>query len=400
MKKIFTVFFAIAVCAVMIFAASAADVYVNDGGSGDGKTPETPLGSLYDAFAAIADEGGTICIVDTFTATDVFVEPEHSAPITVTGGEFVFQCAKNRWYLNGETTFENIKIIETDVKNGAVIAAQFNPIVIGENVVTPEKTYLLGGHQLDGMKTDTEAALAAEGKRVDQDSYVTVKSGTFHVISGFSRGASDAFYTGTSHINVEGGKVNLLLGGSCNGSVANNAEINVSGGEIATLYTSSNQTYRLNGDCVVNISGGTVNSLALTNIMGKGTVNISGGIVLSATKSVAEEQYLVDGTITLNILDGAEVHMVVANAFDVVNGEVSVPKPPVITEAVVTVEEEIASALETTTVVEAPAAPQETQAFDVIETPAKKSGSIFDDPDEDESDVLPVFKGRNIFGNN
>ncbi len=40
------------------------------------------------------------------------------------------------------------------------------------------------------------------------------------------------------------------------------------------------------------------------------------------------------------------------------------------------------------------------QSFDVIETPPKKSGSIFDDPDDDESDVLPVFKGRNIFGNN
>ena len=37
---------------------------------------------------------------------------------------------------------------------------------------------------------------------------------------------------------------------------------------------------------------------------------------------------------------------------------------------------------------------------DVIEAPAKKTGSIFDDPDEDESDILPVFKGRNIFGNN
>lgn len=46
------------------------------------------------------------------------------------------------------------------------------------------------------------------------------------------------------------------------------------------------------------------------------------------------------------------------------------------------------------------AAPASTQAFDVIETPPKKSGSIFDDPDEEESDVLPVFKGRNIFGNN
>lgn len=39
------------------------------------------------------------------------------------------------------------------------------------------------------------------------------------------------------------------------------------------------------------------------------------------------------------------------------------------------------------------------QSFDVIETPKKKTGSIFDDPDDDESDVLPIFKGRNIFSN-
>ncbi len=51
---------------------------------------------------------------------------------------------------------------------------------------------------------------------------------------------------------------------------------------------------------------------------------------------------------------------------------------------------------------EAPAGEQSApaQTFDVIETPPKKTGSIFDEPDEDESDVLPVFKGRNIFGNN
>ncbi len=48
----------------------------------------------------------------------------------------------------------------------------------------------------------------------------------------------------------------------------------------------------------------------------------------------------------------------------------------------------------------APVAPQApAQSYDVIETP-KKSGSIFDDTDEDDGDVLPVFKGRNIFGNN
>ena len=44
----------------------------------------------------------------------------------------------------------------------------------------------------------------------------------------------------------------------------------------------------------------------------------------------------------------------------------------------------------------APAAP----SVDVIETPTKKAASIFEDSDEDDSDVLPIFKGRNIFSNN
>ena len=35
-----------------------------------------------------------------------------------------------------------------------------------------------------------------------------------------------------------------------------------------------------------------------------------------------------------------------------------------------------------------------------VETPSKKPSSIFDDPDDDEKDILPIFKGRNIFGNN
>ena len=48
----------------------------------------------------------------------------------------------------------------------------------------------------------------------------------------------------------------------------------------------------------------------------------------------------------------------------------------------------------------APTESEDVHSFDVIETPKKKSGSIFDDPDDDESDVLPIFKGRNIFSNN
>ena len=46
----------------------------------------------------------------------------------------------------------------------------------------------------------------------------------------------------------------------------------------------------------------------------------------------------------------------------------------------------------------APVAPVEVSA--PVEAPAKKAESIFDDTDDDDSDILPVFKGRNIFGNN
>ena len=329
MKKLLGIFLVATLCLMMVFAVNAADVYVKDGGEGDGTTAEAPMGSLEDAIASIAKDGGTVHIVETYSHDGEFTEPEHEAPITVTGGEFIFAGTKNRWYLNGETTFENITITAADPSKGAVIVAQFNPIVMGEGVTVPEKTYLVGGHQMDGMGSDTEAKMAEKGWPLDKDSYVTVKSGVFHVVCGFSRSASVAMYTGTSHLNIEGGTINMLLGGSCNGSAGQNAEINVSGGEITTLMTAGDATRRLNGDCTVNISGGSITTLDLCNIMGVGTVNVSGGTIGQATKRVeADLQYMVDGTVTLNILGDAKVMPGVTMGFDVVNGEIASPVIP------------------------------------------------------------------------
>ncbi len=349
MKKLLGIFLVALLCTMLVFAVNAADVYVNDGGEGDGKTAEAPMGNLEDAIASIAKEGGKVIIVDTYSHEGEFSEPEHEAPITVTGGEFIFTGAKNRWYLNGETTFENVTITAADPTKGAVIVAQFNPIVMGEGVTVPEKTYLLGGHQLDGMGKDTETLMAEKGWPLDKDSYVTVKSGVYHVVSGYSRGASTALYKGTSHLNIEGGTINMLLGGSCNGSAGHNAELNITGGEITTLMTAGDSTRRLNGDCVVNISGGSIAVLDICNIMGVGTVNISGGTVGQAAKRVsADAQYMVDGTVTLNILDGASVMPGVAMGFDIVNGEVASPVIPGVNDKEEETTEEIVTTAEVT----------------------------------------------------
>ncbi len=329
MKKFLALILATVLFVMLAVAVNAADVYVKDGGEGDGSTAETAMGNLEDAITAIAKDGGTVHIVDTYSHVGEFSEPEHEAPITITGGEFIFAGDKNRWYLNGETTFENITITAADESKGAVIVAQFNPIVMGDGVTVPTKTYLLGGHQLDGMGKDTETLLAEKGWPIDKDSYITVKSGVYHVVSGFSRGASTALYKGTSHIVIDGGTINMLLGGSCNGSAGHNAEITVNDGEITTLMTAGDATRRLNGDCVVNINGGSVALLDICNIMGVGTVNVSGGTIGQAAKRVeADLQYMVDGTVTLNILGDAKVMPGVAMGFDVVNGEISAPVIP------------------------------------------------------------------------
>ncbi|MBR5012011.1 MAG: hypothetical protein IKY12_05570, partial [Clostridia bacterium] len=143
MKKFLALILSTVLFVMLAVAVSAADIYVKDGGVGDGATAETAMGNLEDAIAAIAKDGGTVHIVDTYSHVGEFSEPEHEAPITVTGGEFIFAGDKNRWYLNGETTFENIKITAADESKGAVIVAQFNPIVMGEGVTVPTKTYLL-----------------------------------------------------------------------------------------------------------------------------------------------------------------------------------------------------------------------------------------------------------------
>ena len=111
MKKFLGIFLAAVICMMMAVAVNAADVYVNDGGEGDGTSAEAPLGSMTAAIEAIAAEGGTVHIVDTYTCPDQFVEPAHAGDIVITGGKYIFTNGSfNRWYLSGEgsTTFENI----------------------------------------------------------------------------------------------------------------------------------------------------------------------------------------------------------------------------------------------------------------------------------------------------
>ena len=172
------------------------------------------------------------------------------------------------------------------------------------------KTYLIGGFQVP----------FEENIKLDLDSHITIKSGKYHVVSGSSRGASSTLFAGTSHIVMDGGEVNMLLGGSCNGSAMGGADITINGGTINQLMMAGDVTRRINGDATLTVHGGLIGQLLVNNIMGHATVNFNGGQIASATKSIEDkiQEFVTDGTATLNVNPDLNAAMV-ALAFDNVN---------------------------------------------------------------------------------
>lgn len=317
MKKYFGLIAMLVVCLLAVMSVSAADttVYLNDGGTGDGSSASAPLGDIVEAINKAAN-GGKIVITDTYTMLDAIYEPTHKGDIVITGGTFDLNAETfNRYYLAGpgSTTFENINLHDAsgDSKKGLVVIAQFNELIMGEGVDTmTTKTYLIGGFQVP----------FEENIKLDLDSHITIKSGKYHVVSGSSRGASSTLFAGTSHIVMDGGEVNMLLGGSCNGSAMGGADITINGGTINQLMMAGDVTRRINGDATLTVNGGLIGQLLVNNIMGHATVNFNGGQIASATKSIEDkiQEFVTDGTATLNVNPDLNAAMV-ALAFDNVN---------------------------------------------------------------------------------
>ena len=346
MKQYFRLMAVLLVCLLACIGAAAADttVYLNDGGTGDGTSASAPFGDMTEALIKVAD-GGKVVITDTYTIGDIFEMPQHKGDVSITGGTLIMAGdPANRFYVSGpgKTTFEQITLRDGTGK-GFCIAGRFNEIVMGEGIdTTTAKIYVIGGYQKE----------FPEDMQLGLDAHVTIKSGKYHAVAGSSRGASSIMFEGTSHITVDGGEINMLFGGSINGSGMGGAEMTVNGGMVSQLMMAGDKTRRINGDATLTVNGGTIGQLMVNNIMGHATVNYNGGNIVTATKSIENEiqEYVADGTATLNVNPDLNAVMV-ALAFDNVNyvgGKTpaattepakTTTEAPVKTEAPVTTEE-------------------------------------------------------------
>ena len=260
MKKRISLFIPLLLVCLLCVSAAALDVFVGDGGEGDGLTKETPLGTMEAALEAVGD-GGKITIVGTATLNEPLFEPAHENLITVTGGKLIFnQTPLCRWYLSGPTTFENMTITygDTNTAKGAMIVARFHPLTLGAKITATLRSFILvGGYQFPMNAAEGEPAL-------DLDSHITVNSGKVNAVIGFARGKDSKTFRGTSHITVNGGSV-------------------------AKLYTGGDaDARRLNGNAKITVKGGTVGALYANNVMGRTDVYYRGGSLEVAGHSVSD----------------------------------------------------------------------------------------------------------------
>ena len=135
MKKIVRLFIFLMLAAMLPIAVMAKTVYVMDGGSGDGSTESSPVGTLKAALEALDANGGTIVLVGDTTHSGVTI-PEQSGDLTVTSVNSAKMIIKGRTSL-GKNTNDNVVTfdmpIDIAVNAACSFMGNFNSVVFTEN---------------------------------------------------------------------------------------------------------------------------------------------------------------------------------------------------------------------------------------------------------------------------
>ena len=270
-------------------------VYVKDGGTGNGSTPATALGSLaaaYDRLELSMD--CTIVICGTYTQTGEFKCPiEYDGKLTITsvyGGvdyrdtadaEYVVKSGY-RFFLYGDTAFDDI-----DVRlkgNYWLFIAQCNDAYFGEGFETAfegnsdglnfaSAIGVLGGFQ-------GSAGLADDNLNCNDSTNITILSGSNWVVSTYNRQLEGGNHSGKATVVIGGdAEVGTLYYTSVNkpGVLCGNVEITVKdNASVGSVLASPNNgaaittksltvNWRGGNIATVSLAGAATNAAVITN---------------------------------------------------------------------------------------------------------------------------------------
>ncbi len=220
-------------------------IYLKQGATGDGSTPENPIGRLTSAYYALGDRGGSIVVMGDFVMESDYSAPAHNGKVIITsvydgvdyseGGAFSTGSVGKRYDINGPTCFENIKLATVSGQY-LFFVCNYNPFEIGEGVECSgfTGTKVVNSLTIVGGENATKAPLVSR----DTDAHITVRSGSGILIAGMNRYLSSD-HTSNSVVDIYGGEIVTLYGGNINGGVGGNITLNIYGGSfVGGLYCS------------------------------------------------------------------------------------------------------------------------------------------------------------------
>ncbi len=301
---LFTLALLTALTVLTVSAEDAIYLYVNSetgNDRSDGESPENAVRTFTQACRLGANAGydkAYLVFTNAYSIPKTVKEIEHpdvefvlttkdeTTDYAETVGAKIVYGSGLRYYLYGDTTFDNMTFEYT---KSVVFVAQYNHITFGEGIrfkrldADANVLYIVGGWQSPLDDFDTT-----------KDSHITIRGGDFEYVIGGSRqkgtGASGTTYFGTNHIEMSGGKVAKMFGGSYANQISTSAVINITGGEVGVLYAAGDATRRLESDGTVTLSGGTVGDVHMNNVIGTATLTLDGAKVGSVDMTYANAE--------------------------------------------------------------------------------------------------------------
>ncbi len=239
------------------------------------------LEQAYKSAEALDGNSARIVLCDNYTLNGHFTEPAHQKNVTLTseGGCITFSGAY-RFILSGNTKFESVSI---NYKGTVNFVANYNYITFGKevkltNTSSGNGAYVVGGYQNPASNADTT-----------KNSHIRIDSGNFYSVIGGSRqkasGGNELIFSGYHYIEINGGNIKTVYGGTTSNHTSKDAYITIRGGEINEICAAGEVTRSLSGDAVIDLIGGTVNLLNINNVYGDAIVSLSGTKLRSANVS-------------------------------------------------------------------------------------------------------------------
>ena len=242
-----------------VIAEKGTVVYLKDGGTGDGKSFSSAVGTFLDAYEALdLTKDCTIVICGTFTTPKsnyaydgsfggsvTFTSLYDGVDYRETGAKFVFMP-----YCYGsacETRFENIDLVSggTGTNGGVVFVAQHHPFTLGEGVS------ISGGDNLTGSTIARSFTIIGGyytkvGSPVmndNRDTKITVLSGSKIYIVAVNRGIAGNYGGADIYIggNAEVGTFNATSA-NVDGSFVGNVKLTLADNASITNFYGSTQT--------------------------------------------------------------------------------------------------------------------------------------------------------------